>query len=59
MAANKKSSALDDLMMACSDLSGGARRQGFKGPPVKDIRREAPKQVTCFFHFICYFDSYL
>ena len=40
-----KGSALDDLMMACSDLSGNSRRSGFKGPPVKDIRREAPKQM--------------
>ena len=40
-----KNSALDDLMLACSDLSGPGKRQGFKGPPVKDIRREAPKQV--------------
>jgi len=40
-----KNSALDDFMLACSDLSGSSRRQGFKGPPVKDIRREAPKQV--------------
>ena len=40
-----KGSALDDLMMACSDLSGNSKRTGFKGPPVKDIKREAPKQV--------------
>ena len=40
-----KNSTLDDFMLACSDLSGSSRRQGFKGPPVKDIRREAPKQV--------------
>ena len=39
-----KGSALDDLMMACSDLSGSSKRSGFKGPPVKDIRREAPKK---------------
>ena len=41
-----KSNALDDLMMACSDLSSGPRRPGFKGPAVRDIRRsEAPKAV--------------
>ena len=39
-------SNLDDLMKAYSDLSGNnARGSGFKGPAVKDIKREAPKQV--------------
>ena len=39
-------SSLDDLMRVYSDLSGsGAGRGGFKGPAVKDIKREAPKQV--------------
>ena len=41
-----KSNALDELMMACSDLSSGSRRPGFKGPAVRDIRRtEAPRAV--------------
>ena len=41
-----KTNALDDLMMACSDLSSGSRRPGFKGPAVRDIRRtEAPRAV--------------
>ena len=41
-----KSNALDELMMACSDLSSGPRRPGFKGPAVRDIRRtEAPRTV--------------
>jgi len=40
-------SALDDLMLAYTDLSAPAKGhgQGFKGPPVKDIRREAPSKV--------------
>ena len=40
-------SSLDDLMLAYTDLSVSAKGhgQGFKGPPVKDIRREAPSQV--------------
>ena len=40
-------SSLDDLMLAYTDLSMPAKGigQGFKGPPVKDIRREAPSQV--------------
>ena len=45
MASSKKSSALDDLMLAYTDLSGNNKKTDFKGPPVKDIRREAPKQV--------------
>ena len=40
-----KNNALEDLMMACSDLSSGSRRSGFKGPAVRDIRREAPRAV--------------
>lgn len=41
------SSTLDDLMLAYTDLSVSAKGhgQGFKGPPVKDIRREAPSKV--------------
>lgn len=40
-------STLDDLMLAYTDLSVSAKGhgQGFKGPPVKDIRREAPSKV--------------
>ena len=45
MTSSKKSSALDDLMLAYTDLSGNNKKSDFKGPPVKDIRREAPKQV--------------
>ena len=45
MTSSKKSSALDDLMLAYTDLSGNNKKSEFKGPPVKDIRREAPKQV--------------
>ena len=45
MTSNSKSSALDDLMLAYTDLSGNSKKSAFKGPPVKDIRREAPKQV--------------
>ena len=48
MTSNKKSgNALDDLMLAYTDLSGNSKKPGFKGPPVKDIKREreAPKQV--------------
>ena len=45
MTSSKKSSALDDLMLAYTDLSGNSKKAEFKGPPVKDIRREAPKQV--------------
>ena len=45
MTSSKKSSALDDLMLAYTDLSGNNKKTDFKGPPVKDIRREAPKQV--------------
>ena len=45
MSSSKKSSALDDLMLAYTDLSGNSKKSEFKGPPVKDIRREAPKQV--------------
>ena len=45
MSSSKKSSALDDLMLAYTDLSGNNKKSEFKGPPVKDIRREAPKQV--------------
>ena len=32
-------------MLAYTDLSGNSKKSAFKGPPVKDIRREAPKQV--------------
>ena len=45
MTSSKQSSALDDLMLAYTDLSGNNKKSEFKGPPVKDIRREAPKQV--------------
>ena len=45
MSSSKKSSALDDLMLAYTDLSGKCKKPEFKGPPVKDIKREAPKQV--------------
>jgi len=42
-------SSLDDLMLAYTDLSAPAAKgpggHGFKGPPVKDIRREAPSKV--------------
>jgi len=41
--------SLDDLMLAYTDLSAPAGKgpggHGFKGPPVKDIRREAPSKV--------------
>eukprot|EP00092_Neocalanus_flemingeri_P015736 GFUD01017035.1.p1 GENE.GFUD01017035.1~~GFUD01017035.1.p1 ORF type:complete len:888 (+),score=267.46 GFUD01017035.1:54-2666(+) len=40
-------SSLDELMLAYTDLSAPVKGHGqaFKGPPVKDIRREAPSQV--------------
>ena len=34
----KPQQALDNLMMACADLSGPGKGSSFKGPPVKDIK---------------------
>ena len=36
--AQKPQQTLDNLMMACADLSGPGKGSSFKGPPVKDIK---------------------
>ena len=43
-----KSNTLDDLMMACSDLSSGSRGLRVKGPAVRDIRRTETQTKAVF-----------
>ena len=46
--AQKPQQTLDNLMMACADLSGPGKGSSFKGPPVKDIKVNSKAKDSAF-----------